>query len=166
MLRRHAWTATGLLVLGGTMAMVPVAATAASAGTHGVAALHCPKQSVITKAAGRTFKGPNKNNGGTAACIYTDAAGNSLNVIVSAPDESRSKWVSSTPGDIGKPAQAVSGIGSAAFSTTTFGHAEVAVYQSSSKGFAVTLDPANEAAVTAADLALVKAVAHAVAKNG
>jgi hypothetical protein len=165
MLRRHAWTAAGLLLLGGGVALVPVAATAASASKHGVAALNCAKASVISKATAKTYKGPAKENGGTAACIYTDAAGNSLNVISSAPGVSKSKWVSTTPGDIGKPAQAVSGIGKAAFSTTTFGHAEVAVYQSSSKGFAVTLDPANEAAVTPADLAQVKAVAHAIA-NG
>jgi hypothetical protein len=144
------------------MALVPMATASAKSG---VAALNCPKQSVISKATGKTFKGPNKNNGGTAACIYIDGGGNSLNVVSSAPSESRSKFVSTTPGDIGKPAQAVSGIGSAAFSTTTYGHAEVAVYQSSSKGFAVTLDPANQAAVTAADLAEVKAVARAIAKG-
>jgi hypothetical protein len=162
MLRRHAWTATGMLVLGGGMALVPMATASAKSG---VAALNCPKASVISKATGKTFKGPSKNNGGTAACIYTDAAGNSLNVVTDAPSESRGKFVSTDPGDIGKPAQAVSGIGKAAFSTTTFGHAEVDVYQSSSKGFAVTLDPANEAAVTPADLAEVKAVARAIA-NG
>ena len=136
MLRRHAWTAAGLLLLGGGMALVPVAATAASASKHGVAALNCPKESVISKATGKTYKGPAKDNGGTAACIYTDAAGNSLNVISSAPGVSKSKWVSITPGDIEETgAGAVSGIGKAAFSTTTFGHAEVAVYQSNSKRF-------------------------------
>jgi hypothetical protein len=161
-LRRHAWLATGMLVLGGSMALVPMATASAKGG---VAALNCPKQSVISSAAGTTFKGPSKDNGGTAACIYTDAAGNSLNVVTEAPSESRSKFVSTDPGDIGKPATAVPGIGKAAFSTTTFGHAEVDVYESSSKGFAVTLDPANQAAVTPADLVEVKAVAHAIA-NG
>jgi hypothetical protein len=128
-----------------------------------LASLHCPKQSLVTSAAGTTFTGPNPENGGTAACIYADAAGNELNVIMDSPNESRRAFVSTDPSDIGEPATAVSGVGKAAFSTTTYGHAEVDVYESASKGFAVTLDPVNGNAVTPADLTQVLAVAHSIA---
>jgi hypothetical protein len=128
-----------------------------------VGSLHCPKQSLITSASGTMYTGPSSENGGTAACIYMDAAGNALNVVFDSPNESRSKFVSSDPSDIGEPAVAVSGLGQAAFSTTTYGHAEVDVYESSSKGFAITLNPANGGTVTPADLTQVVAVAHALA---
>ncbi len=82
----------------------PATATAASAGSHNsksshhkpkrgsskggsssefvkVGPLKCPKSSIITTATGSTFKGPNSQNGGTAACIYQDQAGDELNVI-------------------------------------------------------------------------------------
>jgi hypothetical protein len=59
--------------------------------------------------------------------------------------------------------KARSGIGSAAFTTTTNGHAEIDVYRSSSKGYTVTLDPANQAAVTPAGRTQVVAVARAIA---
>ena len=134
---------------------------ASASASARVSRLKCPKASLITSATGTTYTGPSTTNGGTAACIYSDAAGDELNVIVDSPDESRSKFVSTDPSNIGEPAQAVSGIGEAAFSTTTYGHAEVDVYESSSKGFAVTLDPANQAAVTTADLTQVEAVARA-----
>ena len=115
----------GVLLLGLSLALVP--ATVASASKHKtthhhakakskhksgglVASLHCPKQSLITSATGTTFTGPSANNGGTAACIYSDAAGDDLNVVFDSPNESRSQFVASDPGDIGKPAQAVSGI--------------------------------------------------------
>ena len=93
MSRHGAWVGSGVLLLGFTVALVP--ATAASAGTHQsktshhkskresskggsssefvkVGPLECPKSSIITTAAGTTFKGPNSQNGGTAACIYQD----------------------------------------------------------------------------------------------
>jgi hypothetical protein len=104
-------------------------------------------------------------NGGTAACIYSDAADNELNVVFDAPGESRSKFVSTDPSDIGTPAQAVSGLGQAAFSTTSYGHAEVDVFESTAKGFAVTLDPANGGSVTPDDLTEVVAVARAIVKG-
>jgi hypothetical protein len=163
------------------VALVPV--TAASASKHkpphhkvkkskskgksssNVGSLNCPKQSVITLATGTPFTGPSSQNGGTAACIYSNAAGDDLNVIFDAPSESKSQFVSTDPADIGQPAQALSGVGKAAFTTTTYGHAEVSVYESSSKGFGVTLDPANGGTVTPADLTDVEAVAHALVKG-
>ena len=87
-------------------------------------------------------------------------------MISSAPSESRSKFVSTTPGDIGKPAQAVSRHRvSGRLDHHRRARRRSPFYQSSPKGFAVTLDPANQAAVTAADLAEVKAVARAIAKG-
>lgn len=133
-----------------------------SSGTYSVKALHCPDKSVITAATSVTFTGPATTNGGTAACIYNDAAGDELNVIEDSPDESLSQFVASDPSDIGEPAQQVSGYGKAAFTTTTYGHAEIDVYESSTKGFSVTFDPANEATVTTADLTECEEVAHAV----
>jgi hypothetical protein len=133
--------------------------------TSNVSSLGCPKKSAISSATGITYTGPNSQNGGTAACIYNNAAGDELNVIRDSPGESRSKFVSTDPSNIGEPAQAVSGLGAAAFSTTTYGHAEVDVFQSSTKGFAVTLDPANGGTVTTADLAQVIAVGHAIASS-
>jgi hypothetical protein len=135
------------------------------ASTSKVASRNCPKASTITAAAGTAYTGPAATNGGTAACVYNDTAGDELNYIVDSPNESRSEFVKTDPSDIGEPAQAVSGIGAAAFATTTYGHAEIDVYVSSSKGFAVTLDPANQAAVTTADLTQVEAVARAVLKG-
>jgi hypothetical protein len=164
-----------LVVLGGALALAPVTVASASKhkpphhtakkkhSTSNVGSLGCPKKSLISSAAGVTFTGPSAENGGTAACIYSDAAMNDLNVVHDSPSESRSQFVATDPGDIGKPVQAVTGIGSAAVSTTTYGHAEIDVYQSSAKGFAVTLDPANGAAVTPADLTEVIAVARAIA---
>jgi hypothetical protein len=181
MLRNRAWRDVGVLLLGLGIALAPVTAASASkhktthhkakgkskkeGGGSSIASLNCPKESLITSATGTTFTGPSANNGGTAACIYTDGAGNELNVIFDSPSETRSQFVSSDPSDIGEPAQAVSGLGEAAFSTTTFGHAEVDVYESSQKGFGVTLDPANGAAVTPADLTQVEAVARAIVKG-
>ncbi|HEY1832749.1 MAG TPA: hypothetical protein VGG38_21100 [Acidimicrobiales bacterium] len=172
---------TGILLLGLAVALVP--ATAASASKHktthhkakkktakkksdsNVSSLGCPNQSLITSSSGTTFTGPSANNGGTAACIYADATGDDLNVVFDMPSESRSKFISTDPSNIGEPAQAVSGIGSAAFSTTAYGHAEVDVYESSAKGFAVTFEPANGGSVTAADLTQVTAVARAIASG-
>jgi hypothetical protein len=165
----------GVLMLGGALALAPVTVASASKhkpphhttkkkhSTSNVGSLGCPKKSLISSAAGVTFTGPSTDNGGTAACIYTDAAKNDLNVVRDTPSESRAHFVATDPGNIGKPVQAVTGIGSAAFSTTTYGHAEIDVYQSSSKGFAVTLDPANGAAVTPMDLTEVVSVARAIA---
>jgi hypothetical protein len=136
-----------------------------SASTVKVGPLTCPNQSLITAAAGTTWTGPSTTNGGTAACIYTDSAGDELNVILNSPTEPVSKFIATDPADIGVPATPVSGIGKAAFETTTNGHAEVDVYQSSSKGFAVTLDPANVGTVTTADLTQVEAVATAYANQ-
>ena len=177
MIRSRAWTGIAVVLLGLAISLAPV--TVASASKHktthhkvkaktskhktsgsSIGSLDCPKQSVITSATGTTFTGPSKNNGGTAACIYSDAAGDALNVVFDTPNESLSKFVSSDPSDIGQPAQAVSGLGEAAYSSTTYGHAEVDVYESQSKGFAVTLDPANEGTVTPADLTEVEATAH------
>jgi hypothetical protein len=87
-----------------------------------------------------------------------------LNVIYSSPGESKSKWVATDPSNIGEPASAVSGLGEAAFDTTTYGHAEVDIYESSSKEVAVTLDPYNGATVTPAELTEVEAVGHSLAK--
>jgi hypothetical protein len=126
--------------------------------------LECPKSSIVTTATGTTFKGPNPQNGGTAACIYLDQTGNELNVIYDPSGESKSKWEATDPSNIGQPAAAVSGLGEAAFDTTTLGHAEVDIYDSSSKGVAVTLDPYNGANVTPADLTEVLAVGHALVK--
>jgi hypothetical protein len=171
-----------VLLLGFSLALAPVTVASAKATTHhkakakhhkakkhkhatatsNVGSLKCPKASLISSATGTTYSGPSATNGGTAACIYVDAAGDDINVITDSPNESRSKFVSTDPSDIGQPAQAVSGLGEAAFSTTTYGHAEVDVYESSSKGVAVTLDPANQATVTPADLTQVEAVAHAI----
>jgi hypothetical protein len=185
-MRRHrALSGSGVLLLGLTMALVPVTVASATnhkkthhkathhkaskgtskhkTGSSSTGSLGCPKGSLITSATGTTFTGPSANNGGTAACIYTDAAGDALNVVFDSPNESRSKFVSTDPPDIGEPAQAVSGLGQAAFSTTTYGHAEVDVFESSTKGFAITLDPANGGTVTPADLTQVEAVAHAIA---
>jgi hypothetical protein len=185
MLRHAAWVGSGVLLLGLSVALVP--ATAASAGSHTsknshhtakrgsskggsssefvkVGPLKCPKSSVITTATGTTFKGPNSQNGGTAACIYQDQAGNELNVIYDSPGESKSKWVASDPSNIGQPAPAVSGLGEAAFDTTTLGHAEVDIFESPSKEVAVTLDPANQASVTPAELTEVLAVGHSLVK--
>ncbi len=163
-----------MLVVGLLLAIVPSATASASShrsktSHHSaefvkVGPLKCPKSSIITTATHVTFKGPNPQNGGTAACIYADPTSNELNVIYSSPGESKSKWVASDPSNIGKPASAVSGMGAAAFETTTYGHAEVDVYESSSKGFAVTLDPVNGDAVTPADLTEVEAVGHSLAK--
>jgi len=181
MLRKTAWRGVGVVLLGFGIALAPVTVASASkhktthhkakgksrqgAGSSSIGSLNCPKQSLITSATGTTFTGPSANNGGTAACIYTDVAGNELNVIFDSPNESRNQFVSSDPSDIGEPAQAVSGLGEAAFSTTTNGHAEVDVYESSSKGFGVTLDPANGGAVTPADLTQVETVARTLAKG-
>ena len=184
MSRHGAWVGSGVLLLGFTVALAP--ATAASTGSHDQAvrpqvkresskgqrrarnssrsALECPKSSIITTAAGTTFKGPNSQNGGTAACIYQDQGGNDLNVIYDSPGESKSKWVAADPSKIGQPAPAVSGLGEAAFDTTTLGHAEVDIYESSSKEVAVTLDPSNGASVTPADLTEVLAVGHSLVK--
>jgi len=180
--RTRAWSTLGILLIGGSVALAPVGM--ASASTHktthhktkkkkkvthssssgsNVASLGCPKQALITTAAGMTFTGPNSQNGGTAACIYIDTAGDDLNVVSDMPNQTRSHFVATDPANIGTPAAAVSGIGSAAFSTTTYGHAEIDVYQSSTKGFAITLDPANGGTVTPADLTEVIAVARAVA---
>jgi hypothetical protein len=162
-MNRHAtWVGSGVLLLGLSVALVP--ATAASAASHKakrsssssefvkVGPLKCPKSSVITTATRTTFKGPNSQNGGTAACIYQDHGGNELNVIYDSPGESKSKWVAADPSNIGKPAPAVSGLGEAAFETTTLGHAEVDIFESSSKEVAVTLDPSNGASVTPSEL--------------
>ena len=185
-MKRHAaWVGSGVLLLGFSVALVP--ATAASAGSHTsktthhkakrgsskggssseyvkVGPLECPKSSIIATATGTTFKGPNSQNGGTAACIYQDPTGNELNVIYDSPGESKSKWVATDPSNIGEPAPAVSGLGEAAFDTTTLGHAEVDIYESSSKELAVTLDPFNGASVTPADLTQVLAVGHSLVK--
>ena len=174
----------GPLLLGLSVALVPVAEASGSqlmgkhhkmhhhkksgaenSGSSNVKSLGCPKQSLITTATGTTFTGPSAENGGTAACIYNDTAGNELNVVFDSPGEARAAFVASDPSDIGKPSQAVSGIGQAAFSTTAYGHAEIDVYESSAKGFAVTLDPAQGGSVTPADLTDVVAVARALAKG-
>jgi len=170
MTRHAAWS--GALLVGLLVAIVP--STAVSAGSHRskpshsefvkVGPLECPKSSVITAATRTTFKGPNSQNSGTAACIYLDHTGNELNVIYSSPGESKSKWVAADPSNIGQPASAVSGLGEAAFETTTYGHAEVDIYESSSKEVAVTLDPFNGAAVTPSELAEVEAVGHSLVK--
>jgi hypothetical protein len=185
MSRHAAWVGSGVLLLGLSVALVP--ATAASAGSHKsktshhkpkrgsskggsssdfvkVGPLECPKSSIITTATGTTFKGPNSQNGGTAACIYQDQAGNDLNVIYDSPGESKSKWVATDPSNIGQPAPAVSGLGEAAFDTTTLGHAEVDIYESSSKEVAVTLDHAGGAGVTPSELTEVLAVGHSLVK--
>ncbi len=186
MSRHAAWVRSGVLLLGLSVVLIP--ATVASASSHKsktshhhkakrqsskggsssdfvkVDSLECPKSSIITTATGTTFKGPNSQNGGTAACIYLDQAGNELNVIYSSPGESKSKWVATDPSNIGEPAPAVSGLGEAAFETTTYGHAEVDIYESSSKEVGVTLDPYNGADVTPAELTEVEAVGHAVVK--
>jgi hypothetical protein len=176
-----------VLLLGLAVALVPAAVTAASADSHKsntshhkskhesskgasssefvkVGPLKCPKSSVISTATGTTFKGPNSQNGGTAACIYQDPASNELNVIYDSPGESKSKWVATDPSNIGQPAPAVSGLGEAAFDTTTLGHAEVDIYESPSKEVAVTLDPADGASVTPAELTEVLAVGHSLVK--
>jgi hypothetical protein len=183
MSRHAAWVGSGVLLLSLAVALVPT--TAASAGRHKsshhkakggssngssssefvkVGPLKCPKSSIITTATGTTFKGPNSQNGGTAACIYQDPAGNELNVIYDSPGESKSKWVSTDPSNIGQPAPAVSGLGEAAFETTTLGHAEVDIYESSSKEVAVTLDPSNGASVTSSELTEVIAVGHSLVR--
>jgi len=174
-----------VLLLGLSVALVPV--TAASAGIHKSKASHhkakqktstsssgsdfvklgpleCPKPAIITAATGTTFKGPNSQNGGTAACIYLDPTGNELNVIYDSPGESKSKWVATDPSNIGEPASAVPGLGEAAFDTTTYGHAEVDVYVSSSKELAVTLDPYNGASVVPSELTEVIAVGRSLVK--
>ena len=184
-MKRHAgWVGSGVLLVGLMAAILPSAP--ASAGGHGSKASHhkakkgssgasgsdfvkvgpleCPKSSIITTAAGTTFKGPNSQNAGTAACIYSGQTGNELNVIYSSPGESKSKWVETDPSNIGQPASAVPGLGEAAFETTTYGHAEVDIYESSSKEVAVTLDPANGATVTPAELTQVEAVGHSLVK--
>jgi hypothetical protein len=176
------WSGIGVLALGASVALVPVTAASASnkhKTTHHkakknssvsssdyvkVGPLLCPKATIITSATGSTFTGPSKQNGGTAACIYTDSGSNELNVILDSPSESKSKFIATDPSNIGEPASPVSGIGEAAFSTTTYGHAEVDVYESSSKGFAVTLDPYMGNPVTAAELTEVTEVARALAK--
>ena len=180
--RTRAWSTLAIVLIGGSVALAPVGAASASThktthhktkkkkkSTHSsssgsnVGSLGCPKQSLISTATAVTYTGPSAQNGGTAACIYADAAGDNLNVVFDMPNQTRSHFVASDPADIGQPATAVSGIGSAAFSTTTYGHAEIDVYQSSSKGFAITLDPANGGTVTPADLTQVIAVARAIA---
>lgn len=185
-MRRHAiWVRSGVLLLGLSVALIP--AMAASADSHNsntphhkakrgsskgssssayvkLGPLKCPKSSIISTATGTTFKGPNSQNGGTAACIYLDHAGNELNVIYESPGESKSKWVATDPSNIGKPAPAVSGLGAAAFETTTFGHAEVDIYESSSKEVAVTFDPHDGANVTPSDLTEVIAVGHSLVR--
>jgi hypothetical protein len=185
MSRHAAWVGSGVLLLGLSVALGPASA-AAAAGHNSRASHHkpkrgsskgssssdfvklgpleCPKQSIITTATGTTFKGPNSQNGGTAACIYLDQTGNDLNVIYDSPGESKSKWVSTDPSNIGQPAPAVPGLGEAAFETTTLGHAEVDIYESSSKEVAVTLDPSNGASVTPSELTEVVAVGHALVK--
>src|ERR1700728_4476374 len=138
MSRHSTWGGGGVLLLGLSAALVP--ATAASAGSHQsktshhkakrgsskggsssefvkLGPLQCHKSSIITTATGTTFKGPNSQNGGTAACIYQDQAGNELNVIYDSPGESKSKWVATDPSNIGQPAPAVAGLGQAAFDT-------------------------------------------------
>jgi hypothetical protein len=182
MTTNKAFLAAGVLLLGTAVSLAPMSPASASKHktTHhkakkkktsrkpsssNVSSLGCPKQSLITSASGVSFKGPSSQNGGTAACIYTNTAGDDLNVVFETPGESRSKFVATDPSNIGTPAQAVSGIGAAAFSTTTYGHAEIDVYESSSKGFAVTLDPANGGAVTPADLTEVVAVGRAIASG-
>ncbi len=185
MSRHAAWVGSGVLLLSLIVAIVP--ATVASPASHKsktshhkgkqgstkggsgsqfvkVGPLECPKSSIITTATATTFKGPNSQNGGTAACIYTDQAGNELNVIYSSPGESKSKWVATDPSNIGEPAPAVSGLGEAAFDTTTLGHAEVDIYESSSQEVTVTLDPYDAASVTPSDLTEVLAVGRSLVK--
>ncbi len=185
MSRRAARVGSGVLLVGLLAAIVP--SMAASAGSSRsqtshhkakkgsseggsssdfvkVGPLECPESSIITTATGTMFKGPNSQNGGTAACIYMDRTGNELNVIYSSPSEPKSKWVATDPSNIGQPASAVSGLGEAAFATTTYGHAEVDIYESSSREVAVTLDPANGAAVTPSELTEVEAVGHSLVK--
>jgi hypothetical protein len=184
MSRHTAWVGSGVLLVGLLVVIVPSAAASAGhtsktsshhkpkKGSSGggssqfvkVDSLECPKSSVITTATGKAFKGPNPQNGGTAACIYADQTGNELNVIYSSPGETKSKWVAADPSNIGQPASALSGLGEAAFETTSFGHAEVDIYESSSKGVAVTLDPFNGAAVTPSELTQVEAVGHSLVK--
>lgn len=183
--RHAAWVGVGVLLLSLSVALVP--AMPASAGSHNskrshhkskrashkgsstsefvkLGPLECPKSSIITTATGTTFKGPNPQNGGTAACIYIDEGSNELNVIYDSPGESKSKWVAADPSNIGQPASAVSGLGEAAFDTTTYGHAEVDIYESSSEGVAVTLDPYNGANVTPAELTEVVEVGRSLVK--
>ena len=184
MSRHAAWVGSGVLLLGLSVALVP--ATAASASSHKsktshhkakrrsssssssdfvkLGPLECPKSSIITTATGTTFKGPNSQNGGTAACIYLDQAGNELNVIYDSPGESKSKWAATDPSNIGQPAPPVSGLGEAAFETTTLGHAEVDIYESSSKEVAVTLDPYEGANVTPSELTEVIAVGRSLVR--
>jgi hypothetical protein len=184
MSRHAAWVGSGVFLLGLSVALAP--ATTASAGSHKsktsphkskrgsskggssefvkVGPLECPKSSIITTATGTTFKGPNSQNGGTAACIYQDQGGNELNVIYDSPGESKNKWVATDPSNIGQPASAVSGLGEAAFDTTTLGHAEVDIYESSSKEVAVTLDPSSGASVTPSELTEVLAVGHSLVR--
>jgi hypothetical protein len=183
--RPAALVGSGVLLLGLSLAFVP--ATGASASSHKsktthhkakresskhssssefvkVGPLECPKSSIITSATGTTFKGPNSQNGGTAACIYLDQTGNELNVIYESPGESKSKWVATDPSNIGEPATSVPGLGEAAFDTTTFGHAEVDIYESSSKEVAITLDPYNGANVVPSELTEVIAVGRSVVR--
>jgi hypothetical protein len=58
----------------------------------------------------------------------------------------------------------VSGLGEAAFETTTLGHAEVDIYESSSKEVAVTLDPYNGANVAPSELTEVIAVGRSLVR--
>jgi hypothetical protein len=174
MFRSRAWAWAGALIFGVTLIGLPAAVASASMNgtdhhhgkTHGhsnVGSLHCPKHSLVTTASGTTFTGPSANNGGTAGCIYNDAAGGQLTVVFEMPNESKSQFVAKDPGDIGKPAQPVRKLGEAAFSTLSYGRAEVDVYESSSKGFGVSINPPNGGTPTAADLMEVEAVAHAIA---
>jgi hypothetical protein len=185
MSRHSAWIGSGVLLLGLSVALV--AATPASASSDNSKAPHhnakrgsskgsstsefvklgpleCPRSSIITTATSTTFKGPNSQNGGTAACIYQDQTGNELNVIYDSPGESKSKWVAADPSNIGEPAPAVPGLGEAAFETTTLGHAEVDIYESSSEEVAVTLDPYDGASVTPEELTEVLAVGHSLVR--
>ncbi len=177
MSRHPRWVSSGVLLVGLLVAVVPSAAASGAGHSHHkakkgssgsdfvkVGPLECPKSSIITTATNTTFKGPNSQNGGTAACIYMDQTDNELNVIYSSPGESKGKWVATDPSNIGEPASAVSGLGEAAFATTTYGHAEVDIYESNSKEVAVTLDPANGATVTPSELTEVEAVGHSLVK--
>ena len=126
----------------------------------------CPKGAAVSTAMGSAFTGPvTGTNGGTAPCVYSGSGGLEVNVLINAPGLTKSQFASQAQSDMGPTAAPVPGVGNAAYASTAYGHAEIDVYVSSSKGFAVTLDPANQAAVTTADLTQVEAVARAVLKG-
>jgi hypothetical protein len=116
---------------------------------------------------GSTFTGPVTGTaGGTAPCVYTgpqgpQVAGPQVNVLFNAPGLSESAFTTQAHSDMGPTTAPVSGVGTAAFASTAFGHAEIEVWVSSSESFSITIETGT-GAVAPDNAAQAEAVAKAI----